>query len=58
MKQTHHIPRSPDDVARMLGVSRRTIHRRIADGSIAHVRLGPRIVRIPASEVARLLGLH
>ncbi len=48
-------PFSTDSVAELLGVSKRTIERRIADGSIRALKLG-RVVRIPASELERLLS--
>lgn len=45
---------TPQQVADFLGASLRTIQRRIADHSIRTLKLG-RIVRIPASEIGRLL---
>lgn len=41
--------------AERLGVSERTLHRRIADGTVRVLKLG-RLVRIHPSELARLLG--
>lgn len=37
------------------GVSTRTLRRRIADGSLRAYRLGPRIIRLDASEVDQLM---
>lgn len=37
---------SMEDAARYLGVSSRTIRRRIADGTIPAKRFGPRLVRV------------
>ena len=47
-------PFSIDAAANLLGVSRRTIERRVSDGSIRALKLG-RVVRIPVSELHRLL---
>jgi excisionase family DNA binding protein len=38
-----------------MGVSTRTLRRRIADGSLRAYRLGPRIIRLDAAEVDRLM---
>jgi excisionase family DNA binding protein len=46
---------SPEEVAQKLGVSRKTIHRRIQDGSIIAVRLSPKMLKIPESEVKRFI---
>lgn len=43
------------DAARELGLHPETLRRRVHDGSIAFVRIGPSI-RIPAAEVRRLQG--
>lgn len=43
------------EVATALGVSEKTVRRRIADGSIRAIRLG-RAVRVPNVEVERLLN--
>ncbi|MEW1986380.1 helix-turn-helix transcriptional regulator [Pseudarthrobacter oxydans] len=40
------------DVMRDRNVSRSTIYRRINDGTLTAYRLGPRIIRFDASEVA------
>ncbi len=40
--------------AELLGISKRTVERRISDGSIRVLRLG-RVVRIPVSELHRLI---
>jgi excisionase family DNA binding protein len=45
-----------DDLAECLGVSTRTIRRRLADGSLCKAPLGGRSVRIPLHELHRLLG--
>lgn len=60
MSETTSSPISSDplltvqQVADFLGTSLRTVQRRIADNSIRTLKLG-RIVRIPASEIGRLL---
>lgn len=41
------------DAARQLGVSRRTLERRIADGAIRAIRVGARVL-LPDSEVRRI----
>jgi excisionase family DNA binding protein len=46
-----------DDAARALGMSRRTLDRRIAAGAIAVFRDG-RIVGVPAAEVSRYIATH
>ena len=46
--------RTVPEVATLLGVSGRTVQRRIADGSIRSIRLG-RLIRVSEEEVARLL---
>jgi excisionase family DNA binding protein len=45
-----------EEVAAQLGVSTKTIRRRLKDGTIRRAPLGGRAVRIPASEIARLAG--
>lgn len=42
------------EVARLLAISRSTVKRRVADGSIRSIRLG-RLVRVSEKEVARLI---
>jgi excisionase family DNA binding protein len=37
--------------AERFGVSTKTIRRRIADGTIPAVRIGPQIIRIPAASL-------
>lgn len=44
-----------DEVASILGVSTKTVRRRLADGSLHKAPLGGRAVRISASEIDRLL---
>lgn len=46
-----------NDAARMLGMSRRTLDRRIAAGEIAVFR-DRRIVAVPATEIARYVAAH
>lgn len=41
------------EAARQLGVSRRTLERRIADGSVRCIRVGARVL-LPDSEVRRI----
>lgn len=42
-----------EDAARFLGVSSKTIRRRIADGSIHAKKFGPRLVRVDKSSLER-----
>lgn len=46
-----------DEMAALLGVSTKTIRRRVADGSLARAPMGGRAVRIPATELDRLRGI-
>jgi hypothetical protein len=46
-----------NDAAAMLGMSRRTLDRRIAAGEIAVFR-DRRIVAVPAAEIARYVAAH
>jgi excisionase family DNA binding protein len=46
---------SIDQAARLVGVSSRTIRRRIADGSLTGYRFGPRVIRVDLDEVDSLL---
>ncbi len=46
-----------NDAAAMLGMSRRTLDRRIAAGEIAVFR-DRRIVAVPATEIARYVAAH
>ena len=43
------------EAAGRLGVSQRTIRRRIADGHLTAYRLGPRLIRLDAIEVDAIL---
>ena len=43
-----------EEVARMLGVSTKTVNRRIRDGLIRKVPMGGRLVRISSAELQRL----
>jgi excisionase family DNA binding protein len=45
-------------VARALGVSPKTVQRRIRDGVIRKVAMGGRLVRIPSSELRRLAAKY
>ncbi|MGW5075176.1 helix-turn-helix domain-containing protein [Rhodococcus sp. NPDC004095] len=42
------------EVANELGVSTKTVRRRISDGSLAATRVGPRILRIRRCDVAAM----
>lgn len=48
-------PITPRQAATALNVDRITIYAWIKAGRLAHCRLGPRCIRIPASEIVRLL---
>lgn len=41
--------------AKYLGVSTKTVRRRIADGSLTGYRVGPHLIRLDAAEVEGLL---
>lgn len=43
---------SIDEAADRLGVSTKTVRRRISDGTLKAVRIGPRIIRIDAASLA------
>lgn len=45
------------EAAALLGVSARTVRRRLKDGSLRKAALGGRAVRIPARELDRLEGI-
>lgn len=45
---------SIQDAADLLGVSTDTVRRRIADGSLAAYRIGPRLLRVDRSQVEAL----
>ena len=45
------------EVAALLGVSTKTVRRRLRDGSLRKAPLGGRAVRIPASELDRMEGI-
>jgi excisionase family DNA binding protein len=47
---------SKREVAAFFGLSVTTVERHIAAGRICAVKIGPRCVRIPATEVDRLAG--
>lgn len=44
-----------EDAAERLGVNPKTIRRRIADGSLTGYRMGPRLIRVDADELDRLM---
>lgn len=46
---------SPTEGAEYLGVTTRTIRRRIADGSLTAYRMGPRLIRVDLNELDNLL---
>lgn len=41
--------------AEQLGVCSRTVRRRVADGSLPAVRVGPHLVRVRADDIVRLV---
>jgi len=43
------------EAASYAGISTKTIRRRIADGSLAGYRMGPRLIRVDLNEVDALL---
>jgi excisionase family DNA binding protein len=43
-----------DETAEILGVSTKTIRRRVSDGTIRKASIGGRAVRISAAEIARI----
>lgn len=45
-----------EEAAELLGVSRRTIDRRITDGSLVAFNVGPRMVRVKTADVMKLLS--
>jgi excisionase family DNA binding protein len=54
------LPRRPDWVtiaaaAERLGLSTKSIRRRIADGTLPAYRIGPRLIRLDSADVDRLL---
>lgn len=44
----------PAEVANYLGISERTVHRRIAEGALPAYRVGPRHIRIRREDVDAL----
>jgi excisionase family DNA binding protein len=48
-------PKSVAEVADLLNVSRPTIRRMIVRGDLQAIHVGPRLLRVPASEVERVL---
>lgn len=55
--QHNAVPRaaySLDEVARSLGISRRTLYQRMGDGTLCTVKFGKRRL-VPATELERLL---
>jgi excisionase family DNA binding protein len=47
---------SPKDVCELLGISRPTLAKLLNRGDLPHVRLGGRLIRIPARAVSELLN--
>jgi excisionase family DNA binding protein len=47
----------PRDLAKLLDVSSSQIYRLIEAGTLAHVKVGQRTVRVPAASVAEFLGV-
>jgi excisionase family DNA binding protein len=45
---------SLDEAAESLGLSRRTLRRRISDGTLPAFRVGPRAVRVDVADLERL----
>jgi excisionase family DNA binding protein len=48
----------PRDLATLLDVSSSQIYRLIEAGTLEHVKVGQRTVRVPAASVAQLLGVE
>jgi len=46
---------SPDEIARLLGVSKQTVLNRIRDGRLMSVRVSPRVYRVPLGGLLRFL---
>jgi excisionase family DNA binding protein len=46
---------SPEDVATMLSVSREFIYKQIFNGTLPHVRVGRKVIRINPDDVAKYL---
>ena len=42
---------SMEDAAKYLGVSVKTVRRRIADGTVAAQKIGPRLIRVDANSL-------
>lgn len=55
MTATRRTYESITQAAERTGVSPRTLRRRISDGSLRAYRLGPRIIRLDATEVDQLM---
>lgn len=47
--------RSIPQLAKLLGMGERTIYRRIADGTIPHIRVG-RTIRVREEDIRKALG--
>ena len=45
------------EAAEVLGISAATVYRRIEDGTLPVVKLGPRLTRLATAEILRLLGI-
>lgn len=46
-----------DAAAETMSVSAKTIRRRIADGTLTAKRFGPRLIRVEAASLDRLMGV-
>jgi excisionase family DNA binding protein len=55
MEQTQRVAFTAGEIAERLGISVATVRRRIVDGTINVMRLGPKIL-VPRHELQRLLG--
>ena len=47
---------SPNEAAEVLGVHRAWILRRVKDGTLAHVRLSERVIRIDSATIDELIA--
>lgn len=46
---------TPAEVAQRLKVTARQVRNYVNDGTLEHVRISPRVIRIPASSLEKLL---
>lgn len=49
---------TPKEAAALLGVHQITVYRWLNDGSLRGVRLGPKLWRIPRSEIERMTQME